>query len=97
MVARQALALLCLWTSVVSARYDYDVFVIGGGSGGFACAKEAATLGATVGLCDFVRPSPRGSRWGLGGTCVNGEFVGIRTTAPCSLSSTLASRLCGVH
>ena len=51
--------------------YDYDLFVIGGGSGGIACAKEAGRLGAKVGLCDFVRPSPRGSKWGLGGTCVN--------------------------
>lgn len=55
----------------ISSRYDYDVFVIGGGSGGLACAKEAAALGATVGLCDYVRPSPRGTSWGLGGTCVN--------------------------
>jgi hypothetical protein len=53
--------------------YDFDLFVIGGGSGGLACAKEAAALGAKVGLCDFVRPSPRGSSWGLGGTCVNGD------------------------
>ena len=55
----------------IPSRYDYDVFVIGGGSGGLACAKEAAALGATVGLCDYVRPSPRGTSWGLGGTCVN--------------------------
>ena len=54
-----------------SNQYDFDVFVIGGGSGGIACAKEAGKLGAAVGLCDFVRPSPRGSKWGLGGTCVN--------------------------
>lgn len=53
------------------AEFDFDVFVIGGGSGGIACAKEAARLGARVGLCDAVRPSPRGSSWGLGGTCVN--------------------------
>lgn len=26
--------------------YDFDVFVIGGGSGGLACAKECASLGA---------------------------------------------------
>ena len=54
-----------------TCTYDFDVFVIGGGSGGLACAKEAASLGATVGICDFVRASPRGSTWGLGGTCVN--------------------------
>lgn len=51
--------------------YDYDLIVIGGGSGGMAAAKEAAILGAKVALCDFVKPSPQGTTWGLGGTCVN--------------------------
>jgi len=45
--------------------------VIGGGSGGLACAKDASSLGAKVALCDFVQPSPIGTKWGLGGTCVN--------------------------
>lgn len=45
--------------------------VIGGGSGGLSCAKNAAKLGAKVALCDFVQPSPLGTKWGLGGTCVN--------------------------
>ena len=54
-----------------SAPFDYDLFVIGGGSGGLACAREAAALGASVALCDFVNPSPQGTRWGIGGTCVN--------------------------
>eukprot|EP00536_Pseudo-nitzschia_multiseries_P008333 jgi/Psemu1/257115/estExt_Genewise1Plus.C_2100048 len=51
--------------------YDYDLVVIGGGSGGMAAAKEAAAHGARVALCDFVKPSPKGTTWGLGGTCVN--------------------------
>lgn len=51
--------------------YDYDVVVIGGGSGGLACSKEAAKLGAKVAVLDYVKPSPAGSKWGLGGTCVN--------------------------
>lgn len=51
--------------------YDYDYFVIGGGSGGLASAKRAAQLGAKVALADFVKPSPQGTAWGLGGTCVN--------------------------
>jgi thioredoxin reductase (NADPH) len=46
--------------------YDYDLIVIGGGSGGMAAAKEAATLGAKVACLDFVKPSPAGSTWGLG-------------------------------
>ena len=51
--------------------YDYDLVVIGGGSGGLACSKEAADMGARVAVLDFVKPSPAGSTWGLGGTCVN--------------------------
>jgi thioredoxin reductase (NADPH) len=45
--------------------------VIGGGSGGLSAAKAAASYGAKVGLADFVKPSPYGTKWGLGGTCVN--------------------------
>ena len=54
-----------------STTYDYDLIVIGGGSGGLAAAKTAAELGKTVLLADYVKPSPQGSTWGLGGTCVN--------------------------
>lgn len=50
---------------------EYDLVVIGGGSGGLACAKEAVNLGAKVAVLDYVVPSPQGSKWGLGGTCVN--------------------------
>jgi NADPH-dependent 2,4-dienoyl-CoA reductase/sulfur reductase-like enzyme len=45
--------------------------VIGGGSGGLACSKAAAKYGKKVAVCDFVKPSPQGTSWGLGGTCVN--------------------------
>ncbi len=51
--------------------FDYDFFVIGGGSGGLASAKRAKLLGKKVGVADFVKPSPQGTTWGLGGTCVN--------------------------
>jgi len=54
-----------------SHSYDYDIVVIGGGSGGLAASKEAARLGKKVAVCDFVVPSPAGTTWGLGGTCVN--------------------------
>lgn len=42
--------------------FDYDLFVIGGGSGGVRAARFAAGYGARVGLAE--------SRY-LGGTCVN--------------------------
>ncbi|XP_033271966.1 thioredoxin reductase 3 isoform X2 [Orcinus orca] len=51
--------------------YDYDLIVIGGGSGGLSCAQEAAALGRRVMVLDLVVPSPQGTSWGLGGTCVN--------------------------
>eukprot|EP01135_Chromosphaera_perkinsii_P004544 Nk52_evm14s288 gene=Nk52_evmTU14s288 len=51
--------------------YDYDLVVIGGGSGGLAMSKRASELGKKVAVLDFVKPSPQGTRWGLGGTCVN--------------------------
>ncbi len=55
----------------MEAEYQYDFFVIGGGSGGLSAARHAASYGAKVGLADFVKPSPAGTKWGLGGTCVN--------------------------
>jgi len=45
--------------------------VIGGGSGGIAAARAAATMGKKVAVADFVTPTPIGTKWGLGGTCVN--------------------------
>ncbi|KAL3189523.1 hypothetical protein MRX96_002827 [Rhipicephalus microplus] len=39
--------------------------------GGLAASKEAAKLGKKVAVCDFVKPTPKGTTWGLGGTCVN--------------------------
>ncbi len=42
--------------------YDFDLFVIGGGSGGIATARRAAEYGAKVALAEMGR---------LGGTCVN--------------------------
>jgi glutathione reductase (NADPH) len=44
------------------AKYDYDLFVIGGGSGGVRASRIAASHGAKVGVAE--------ERY-LGGTCVN--------------------------
>jgi len=41
--------------------YEYDLVVIGGGSGGLACSKEAKKLGAKVAVLDYVKPSPAGN------------------------------------
>ncbi|MCA0013413.1 glutathione-disulfide reductase [Mesorhizobium sp. B292B1B] len=43
------------------AGYDYDLFVIGGGSGGVRAARVAAALGKRVGIAEEYR---------FGGTCV---------------------------
>ncbi|PZX19713.1 glutathione reductase (NADPH) [Palleronia aestuarii] len=43
------------------AEFDYDLFVIGGGSGGVRAARTAAATGARVALAEDYR---------LGGTCV---------------------------
>ncbi|HVV28547.1 MAG TPA: glutathione-disulfide reductase [Rhizomicrobium sp.] len=43
------------------AKYDYDLFVIGGGSGGVRASRMAAMTGARVALAE---------EWRMGGTCV---------------------------
>lgn len=58
-------------TVMTGLKFIYDLAVIGGGSGGMAAAKEAAKHGKKVVLFDFVKPSTQGTKWGLGGTCVN--------------------------
>jgi len=67
-------------------EYDYDCVVIGGGSGGLACSKEVAKLGKKVACLDFVKPTPIGTKWGLGGTCVN---VGCIPKKLCHFASLL--------
>ncbi|KAK1901206.1 Thioredoxin reductase 3 [Dissostichus eleginoides] len=52
--------LLCAETEA----YDYDLIVIGGGSGGLACSKEAAALGKKAMVLDYVVPTPKGTTWG---------------------------------
>ncbi|EDW73246.2 LOW QUALITY PROTEIN: uncharacterized protein Dwil_GK16764 [Drosophila willistoni] len=56
---------------VAKSKYDFDLIVLGGGSGGLACAKEAVDHGARVLCFDYVKPTPVGTKWGVGGTCVN--------------------------
>ncbi|XP_016089036.1 thioredoxin reductase 2, tandem duplicate 2 [Sinocyclocheilus grahami] len=74
---RQGIKVLCCFRTLISTRnfaagtFDYELVVIGGGSGGLACSKEAAQLGQRVAVLDYVEPSLKGTKWGLGGTCVN--------------------------
>ncbi|KAM6896571.1 thioredoxin reductase 1, cytoplasmic-like isoform 2-T2 [Lycodopsis pacificus] len=55
--------------------YDYDLLVIGGGSGGLAVAKEAAGLRRKVLILDLVAPSPRGTERELGGSSLNMDSI----------------------
>lgn len=45
--------------------YDFDLFVVGGGSGGVRAARMAAARGARVAIAEMLGVD------GLGGTCVN--------------------------
>ncbi|KAI8916319.1 hypothetical protein EDD86DRAFT_198270, partial [Gorgonomyces haynaldii] len=49
-------------TGIMNVKKSFDYLVIGGGSGGVASARRAASYGKSVGLIEFQR---------LGGTCVN--------------------------
>lgn len=55
----------CVFTSVQLSRHllskPYQQCA------GMAASKEAADLGAKVACLDFVKPSPKGTTWGLGG------------------------------
>ncbi|MBK7151582.1 MAG: glutathione-disulfide reductase [Sandaracinaceae bacterium] len=44
------------------AEYDFDLYVVGAGSGGVRAARMSASMGARVGICE--------ERY-MGGTCVN--------------------------
>src|ERR1700731_3864586 len=46
---------------VMSSKFDFDLFVIGGGSGGVRASRLAAQAGARVAIAE---------EYGFGGTCV---------------------------
>ena len=50
---------LVAMVKAASHSFEYDLVVIGGGSGGLAASKEAARLGMKVAVCDFVQPTPK--------------------------------------
>lgn len=70
------------FSTEVDGGYDYDLVVIGGGSGGLAASKEAAQFGKKVAVLDFVKPTPQGMA----------EFC-LRVAVPKSSFSGMSSRL----
>jgi len=50
---------------------EFDVVVIGGGTGGVVCASDAADAGLKVAVVNYVEASPHGTTWGIGGTCLH--------------------------
>ncbi|XP_030004140.1 thioredoxin reductase 1, cytoplasmic-like [Sphaeramia orbicularis] len=55
--------------------FDFDLLVIGGGSGGLAVAKEAAGLRRKVLILDLAAPSTRGTQRELGGSTFNKDTI----------------------
>ena len=55
------------------SAYDYDLFVIGGGSGGVRAARVAAALGKKVGIAEEYRfgsfPNISRTRLAMAGPC----------------------------
>ncbi|ERN18871.1 hypothetical protein AMTRI_Chr07g24750 [Amborella trichopoda] len=57
--------------SMIKGEYDYDLFVIGAGSGGVRAARFAAGFGAKVAICELpFDPISSEVIGGVGGTCV---------------------------
>ncbi|XP_009374616.1 glutathione reductase, cytosolic [Pyrus x bretschneideri] len=53
------------------AHYDFDLFVIGAGSGGVRASRISANFGAKVGICELpFHPVSSEVIGGVGGTCV---------------------------
>ncbi|XP_048332690.1 glutathione reductase, chloroplastic isoform X1 [Ziziphus jujuba] len=58
-------------TNEDDAHYDFDLFVIGAGSGGVRASRFSANFGAKVGICELpFHPISSEVVGGVGGTCV---------------------------
>ena len=42
-------------------NYNYDLTIIGGGSGGISCALQSAKHGKKVAIADYSKPSSIGT------------------------------------
>ena len=56
--------------------------------------QECGALGAKVACLDFVKPSPNGTSWGLGGTCVNVGCIPKKLMHQAALLGKNSSRVC---
>ncbi|CAN7049330.1 unnamed protein product [Brassica rapa subsp. trilocularis] len=57
--------------ATTETHYDFDLFVIGAGSGGVRAARFSANNGAKVGICELpFHPISSEEIGGVGGTCV---------------------------
>lgn len=55
----------------VEEQYDFDLFVIGAGSGGVRASRTSAGFGAKVAICELpFHPISSEANGGVGGTCV---------------------------
>lgn len=55
----------------VAVNFDFDLFIIGAGSGGVRAARFSANFGAKVGICELpFHPISSETIGGVGGTCV---------------------------
>ncbi|PKA55380.1 Glutathione reductase, cytosolic [Apostasia shenzhenica] len=60
-----------LSSEAVEESYDFDLFVIGAGSGGVRASRAAAAFGAKVAICELpFHPISSEVIGGVGGTCV---------------------------
>jgi hypothetical protein len=78
-------AAVCAMAENNGREYDYDLFTIGGGSGGVRGSRFSGTFGAKVGLAElpFAFESSE-TQGGLGGTCVLRGCVPKKLVMYCS-------------
>ncbi|KAL2651349.1 hypothetical protein R1flu_019477 [Riccia fluitans] len=71
MAQRETVTNINSGSEVAGHGFDFDLFVIGGGSGGVRASRMSASYGAKVALVELpYDPVSSETRGGLGGTCV---------------------------
>ena len=74
----------------MSAEHSHDLVILGGGSGGYACALRAAQLGRSVALVERDR---------LGGTCLHQGCVPTKALLHAAelADAVHEGAACGIH